>query len=137
MSKTYYDILNCSKTSNAEQLKAEYRELARQHHPDKTALDGGKFAHICEAYSVLSNPTRRRVYDLWLECHELMPFNEFERQQPQSSIHFASKPSTARLTASHDPSAIESSTASSLQQASDYAFEAPSAAVAAFRNYRL
>lgn len=64
--KDYYKILGIPKTATEKEIKAAYRKLARQHHPDvnqnsKSAED--KFKDVGEAYEVLSDPDKRGKYD--------------------------------------------------------------------------
>jgi curved DNA-binding protein CbpA len=65
--KNYYAILQVKITATIDEIKASYRLLAKQYHPDKN-LDNKAaeefFKEIQEAYSVLSNPEKRRKYDL-------------------------------------------------------------------------
>lgn len=58
----FYEILGVSKNATAEELKTAYRAKAMEHHPDKGG-DKDTFAHIAEAYNVLSNPKLRKMYD--------------------------------------------------------------------------
>jgi DnaJ-class molecular chaperone len=64
--KNYYEILGVSRDANADVLKKAYRKLALRWHPDK---NGGskeaesKFQEISEAYDVLSDPEKRKVFD--------------------------------------------------------------------------
>jgi curved DNA-binding protein CbpA len=60
--KNYYDILGVSKTSSQEEIKKKYRELSKMHHPDKGG-DEEMFKKINEAYSTLSDPSKRAEYD--------------------------------------------------------------------------
>lgn len=60
--KNYYDILGVSKTSSQEEIKKKYRELSKMHHPDKGG-DEEVFKKINEAYSTLSDPSKRAEYD--------------------------------------------------------------------------
>ena len=65
--ENYYDILNVPNTANEDQIKQAYRALAMKYHPDKNPdnkIAEEKFKRISEAYSVLSDPQKRRDYDL-------------------------------------------------------------------------
>lgn len=59
----YYEILGVSRNASAEDIKKAYRALARQHHPDVSAGDDS-FSRISEAYATLSDPDKRKKYDL-------------------------------------------------------------------------
>ncbi|KAG1437072.1 hypothetical protein G6F56_013281 [Rhizopus delemar] len=64
--KDYYKILGVSKTATETEIKKAYRKLALQHHPDKNAGDEPsevRFKEIGEAYSILSDPDKRAMYD--------------------------------------------------------------------------
>ena len=65
MGKEYYKILGVAKGASDEQIKKAYRKLALAYHPDKNRTYDAeeKFKEIAEAYEVLSDPERRRVYD--------------------------------------------------------------------------
>ena len=64
--RDYYQILSVSKTATDVEIKAAYRKLAIQHHPDKNPGDHAaeeKFKEAAEAYSVLSDAQKRAGYD--------------------------------------------------------------------------
>ena len=64
--RDYYEILGVSKSAGDAEIKAAYRKLAIQHHPDKNAGDAAseeKFKEAAEAYSVLSDTNKRASYD--------------------------------------------------------------------------
>ena len=62
----YYELLGVDKNANAKDIKASYRNLALQYHPDKNPGDKAaedKFKQINEAYAVLSDDQKRARYD--------------------------------------------------------------------------
>ncbi|XP_067409817.1 dnaJ homolog subfamily B member 14 isoform X2 [Emydura macquarii macquarii] len=65
-SKNYYEVLGVSKDAGEEDLKKAYRKLALKFHPDKNHAPGATdaFKKIGNAYAVLSNPEKRKQYDL-------------------------------------------------------------------------
>uniref|UniRef100_A0A668AB43 DnaJ homolog subfamily B member 14 n=1 Tax=Myripristis murdjan TaxID=586833 RepID=A0A668AB43_9TELE len=64
--KDYYEVLGISKEASEDELKKAYRKLALKFHPDKNHAPGATeaFKKIGNAYAVLSNPDKRRQYDL-------------------------------------------------------------------------
>lgn len=58
----YYSTLGVSKDASQDEIKKAFRKLARKHHPDAGG-DESKFKEINEAYEVLSDEEKRRVYD--------------------------------------------------------------------------
>uniref|UniRef100_A0A8C2BEK1 DnaJ heat shock protein family (Hsp40) member B12a n=1 Tax=Cyprinus carpio TaxID=7962 RepID=A0A8C2BEK1_CYPCA len=67
--KDYYEILGVSKEASEEDLKKAYRKLALKFHPDKNHAPGATeaFKAIGNAYAILSNPEKRRQYDVYGE----------------------------------------------------------------------
>ncbi len=63
MAKDYYEVLGIKKDASADEIKKAFRKLAQQLHPDKPGGDEKKFKEINEAYTVLSNPEKRKQYD--------------------------------------------------------------------------
>ncbi len=65
MQKDYYKILELPASASLPEIKAAYRRLAQQFHPDKNNNDlyaSARFEIIKEAYEVLSNPTKKEYY---------------------------------------------------------------------------
>jgi len=63
--KDYYAILGLKRAASADDIKAAYRKLARQFHPDvnKAADAEARFKEVGEAYQVLKDPEKRAAYD--------------------------------------------------------------------------
>ena len=63
MKKDYYLILRLTPEATAEEIRSAYRRLAIELHPDISGFGSDQFLELQEAYSVLSDPMRRAVYD--------------------------------------------------------------------------
>jgi len=68
MEENYYDMLKVSKDASVEEIKKSYKKLILQYHPDKLPQDKKewgqeKFRELTEAYTVLSDPKKRELYD--------------------------------------------------------------------------
>jgi len=66
LARDYYEVLGVTKNATEAELKKAYRKLAMQYHPDRNQGDKAaedKFREINEAYSVLSDGTKRAQYD--------------------------------------------------------------------------
>lgn len=70
--RSLYDVLGLSPQTTTDQIKAAFRKLARERHPDRfqgSARQAAEraFQEITEAYNVLSDPSQRSRYDRQLE----------------------------------------------------------------------
>ncbi|KAL2507672.1 NAD(P)H-quinone oxidoreductase subunit T [Forsythia ovata] len=66
-SDSYYQFLGVAASSDLEEIKAAYRRLSKEYHPDTTELPlkaaSEKFMKLREIYDVLSNDEKRKFYD--------------------------------------------------------------------------
>ena len=64
--RDYYEILGINRDAGADVIKKAYRKLAKKYHPDSNKGNADaeqKFKEISEAYSVLSDPEKKKMYD--------------------------------------------------------------------------
>ncbi|XP_050378824.1 uncharacterized protein LOC126796103 [Argentina anserina] len=88
MGVDYYNILKVNRNASEDDLKKAYKRLAMIWHPDKNPAGKrpeaeSKFKQISEAYDVLSDPTKRQIYDLYGE--EALKSGQFP---PPSTSHY-------------------------------------------------
>ena len=94
--KDYYEILGVSKEATPQEIRKAYRKLALQWHPDKHVDDKKeaeeKFKEIAEAYSVLSDPDKKKEYDTGgMDFEGFADFDNFDPFEMFDSF-FRSKP---------------------------------------------
>jgi molecular chaperone DnaJ len=67
--RDYYEILNVAKTASIEEIKSSYRKSAMQWHPDRNPENKQeaeiRFRECTEAYTILSDPKKRQIYDTY------------------------------------------------------------------------
>ncbi len=73
MAKDFYQTLGVPRKADEKEIKSAYRKLARKYHPDVNPNDKtaeAKFKEISEAYEVLSDSEKRKLYDQYGEHWE-------------------------------------------------------------------
>jgi molecular chaperone DnaJ len=67
--KDFYEVLSVKREASIEEIKASYRQSALKWHPDRNPVNKEeaeiKFRECTEAYSVLSDPQKRQIYDTY------------------------------------------------------------------------
>lgn len=85
--RDYYDILGVKRNATEDEIKKAYRKLAVRYHPDKNPGDKAaeeKFKEASNAYSVLSDPEKRQIYNT--RGHEGVHGSGFEGYQNMDDI---------------------------------------------------
>ncbi len=83
----YYRILNVSPEASGEEIKRQYRDLAKVWHPDHNKAENALevFQKLSSAYEVLQDETARLVYDILSQVYDEKTFPDLENIQPIKS----------------------------------------------------
>jgi DnaJ-class molecular chaperone len=83
--KDYYEVLGIDSNASQQEIKDTYRKLALQYHPDRNKDDPSatdKMKTINEAYATLSDPAKRREYDLLRERYGSTAHEQYRQAHP-------------------------------------------------------
>lgn len=98
----YYKTLGVSRDAKPEEIRRAYRKLAQKYHPDrnKDADAAAKFSQANEAYEVLKDPEKRKLYDRlgqnWKQGQEFSPPPGYEDMFRGGQSHTGSGPGGTR-----------------------------------------
>ncbi len=87
----YYATLELNQGADEKQIKSAFRRLARKYHPDLNPGDKAaetKFKEINEAYEVLSDPDKKKLYDRYGSNWEAMQHATANGGDPSGGINF-------------------------------------------------
>lgn len=86
-----YRVLGVDQTASDQEIKRAYRKLARQHHPDMNANSRAseiRFREVVEAYEVLGDPEKRKMYDLYGHQAVNRGFSEYEARRRRPDFRY-------------------------------------------------
>lgn len=87
--KDYYKILGVNKDADSKTIKDSFRELALKYHPDRNKDNPEnieKMKLLNEAYAVLSNPSKRKEYDLFRDRFGAGAYSRFRHSYSEKDI---------------------------------------------------
>jgi hypothetical protein len=87
--KNPYEILGVNRSMSQEEIKAAYRKLAFENHPDKNPGDPGaslRFQRIVAAWNELETPEKRAATDARLNEELLRALREIARSMPKAAV---------------------------------------------------
>lgn len=98
----FYTLLGCDPSSSVEQIQAEYKVLALQHHPDKNPDDGeaeARFQELQVAKDTLTDPEKRAQYDRWLNSGIAISYDKWCAMKGHitTTLHWASPNTKERM----------------------------------------
>lgn len=84
----WYRVLQISRQASEGEIKSAYRKLAKKYHPDAHPGDQeceSRFKEITEAYTILSDPKKRRRYDEELGGHQKRDSHDTAKEKPKTA----------------------------------------------------
>lgn len=94
--RDYYEVLGVDRTADDGKLKSAYRKLAKKYHPDANPGDKEaeqKFKEVGEAYAILSDPEKRKLYDAYgFAAFEGPDPSQYQGGRADSAYHYGGGP---------------------------------------------
>ena len=93
--KDYYRDMDLSENASQEEIRGQFKRLAKEFHPDKNTSDYAKqrFAEVNEAYNTLNDPQKRQEYDFQRKSfYHFKQEQRFQQQQTQNFDSFFASP---------------------------------------------
>ena len=87
--RDYYQIIGVDINAGSKQIKEAYRKLAFKYHPDRNKENpeaSEKMKNVNEAYAVLSNPAKRREYDVLRQQFGSSAYSHFRKNYSEHDI---------------------------------------------------
>ena len=88
--KDYYAVLGVSRDAKPEEIRKSYRHLARKYHPDVNPGNKGaeeKFKQLSEAYEIISDEKKRKIYDQYGFYSDNLPAGRLRRRSRFGPTH--------------------------------------------------
>jgi curved DNA-binding protein CbpA len=83
----YYQILQVSRTADAETIRRVFHVLAQRYHPDNRETGNQeKFRQVVEAHAVLNDPVKRAAHDVFLASEDKVRFKLFDTLQSTEGV---------------------------------------------------
>jgi molecular chaperone DnaJ len=95
MKKDYYLVLHLTPEATAEEIRSAYRRRALELHPDQSGFGSDPFLELQEAYAVLSDPSRRSLYDRKAESIPVHHADATEQETRRADRGYSAEPLTA------------------------------------------
>jgi len=108
MKKDYYLMLHLTPEATTEEIRAAYRRRALEVHPDQLGLDRSPFLELQEAYAVLSDPTRRTVYDRKTETLPISHADPSQHKKTKAGRGYSAEPAVQPARSFQDVSLFRS-----------------------------
>jgi DnaJ-class molecular chaperone len=95
MKKDYYLVLHLKPEATTEEIRSAYRRRALELHPDQSGFGSDPLLELQEAYAVLSDPSRRSLYDRKTETIPVRHADPAQQKSTRAGRRYSAEPLTA------------------------------------------